>query len=354
MTEGQKIAPILISIIFLSQLCWTQQEDFQYHYSSKYGLLCYDGCHQNGKSYYWCKTRKGWDYCSVRQNTDYKGNECKREHPCDLHDEDYRWCYTTNGEWGYCGSVEPKKVNNKHLYKSSTFQIECKDRCSYDNSEELYGCNTHKGWDYCSPSPDVTYKNKPCRFDHSCSSHGYKYTWCWTDTDWGYCGIIEKSEICDSVTLSKRVSDHIEEICLRDDFNEKMTMLMLEWDPKAITEGRKWSNEMSQIISQWDNEYLDSERKSNVITTTNLQLGLQGLVQRNNVQYTVLQIQRKMQDPHRISPTVAEVYLPKDVIPEKHVHQAIIESFCNRAKIYVKVSSDSGYQTNADCVQIPN
>ncbi|KAK3523002.1 hypothetical protein QTP86_010510 [Hemibagrus guttatus] len=280
MGEGQKIAPVLISIIFLCQLCWTQDEgDFQYHYTSNYGLLCYDTCHQNGKSYYWCNTKKGWDYCSVKQNTDYKGKECKIEHPCDLYGKYYYWCYNKAGKWGYCGNVQPRKVNNKDLYKSSTFQMECKDKCSYDNSTLHYGCNTNKGWDYCSPSPDVTYKNELCRFDHSCKSHGYKYTWCWTDSGWGYCGIIEKSEICDSVAVPKRESDTYE-ICLRDNFNGKITKLKQEYDPKAIAEGRKWSNEISQIISNWNNEYLDNHSKSNVITTTNLHLDLQGHKQR--------------------------------------------------------------------------
>ncbi|KAK3507230.1 hypothetical protein QTP70_011553 [Hemibagrus guttatus] len=349
MGEGQKIAPVLISIIFLCQLCWTQDEgDFQYHYTSNYGLLCYDTCHQNGKSYYWCNTKKGWDYCSVKQNTDYKGKECKIEHPCDLYGKYYYWCYNKAGEWGYCGNVQPRKVNNKDLYKSSTFQMECKDKCSYDNSTLHYGCNTNKGWDYCSPSPDVTYKNELCRFDHSCKSHGYKYTWCWTDSGWGYCGIIEKSEICDSVAVPKRESDTYE-ICLRDNFNGKITKLKQEYDPKAIAEGRKWSNEISQIISNWNNEYLDNHSKSNVITTTNLHLDLQGWVQMNNVKYNCLEIQRKTDQPHRLSVTVAQVFLPEDVIPEKHINRAIIESFCNRAKIFVTEDLNRALQAKMAC-----
>ncbi|XP_060720627.1 uncharacterized protein LOC132841977 [Tachysurus vachellii] len=350
MSEEIKIILILMSIIFLSQLCWTQEaEDLQNHYTSKYKRLCYDACDMHGKNYHWCNTYKGWDYCSLKKNTDYKGNECKDDHPCDLHGKKYYWCYTKTGSWGYCGKVEPKK--HKHLYKGS-YQQECKDNCSYAKSESYYRCYTDDGWDYCSPSPDVTYKNEPCRSDHHCHTHGYDYSWCWTDSDWGYCGIIEDNGICATVTRQKRESGHIDEICFLDHANRKMTKLKQKWAPGAITDGHKYTKEMVQIIAKWNNNYIDEDSKSNVYTTSNLRLNLQGFVTRDKIHYFGLQIEMKMHHDEHKSSIVAEVFLPQTVIPERHVQKAIIESFCNRARVFVTSSNSSSSEDN--CVLIPS
>ncbi|XP_026990851.2 uncharacterized protein LOC113635554 [Tachysurus fulvidraco] len=353
MSEGIKNSLILMSIIFLSQLYWTQEdEDFQNHYTSNYRQLCYDACRKRGKNYYWCNTEKGWDYCSLKENIDYKGNECEDAHPCDLHGKDYYWCYTKTGSWGYCGKMEPKKVKHKHLYKGSYYLRECKSKCSNDNSESYYRCYTDEGWDYCSPSPDVTYKNEPCRSDHPCATHDYGYSWCKTDSGWDYCGIFEDIGICATVTRQKRESVHIGEICFLDHFNRKMTKLKPKWDPEAIADGRKYIKEMSHIIAKWNNSYLQEDSKSNVIITNNLRLDLQGLVLRDNLPYYGLQIEMKTHRDEHKSSTVAEVFLPQNVIPERHVQMAIIESFCNRARVFVTLSTSSGSEDN--CVLIPS
>ncbi|KAG7313865.1 hypothetical protein KOW79_022361 [Hemibagrus wyckioides] len=201
MGKGQKITLVLISVIFLGQLCWTQGGNtILNHYTSTYGLLCYDACHLHKKEFYWCNTKKGWDYCSLNSNTDYKGFQCKDDHPCDLHDKEYYWCYNQAGDSNYCGIVALRTV----LYRSSTYQSECRDECSYDESRLYYWCNTAKGWDYCSPSPDVTYKNEPCRADHGCNTHGYDYSWCWTASSWDYCGFTETSGIYGTPGRQKR------------------------------------------------------------------------------------------------------------------------------------------------------
>ncbi|XP_060748341.1 uncharacterized protein LOC132861019 [Tachysurus vachellii] len=346
MGEGLKIILILMSIAFLSQLCWTQEdEDFQNHYTAQYRQLCQDACHMSSLNHYWCNTNKGWDYCSLKENTDYKGNECEDDYPCDLHGKGFYWCYTKAGSWGYCGKVEPKKDKNKQIFKGSHYLLECKDECSYDKSKSYYKCYTDKGWDYCSPAPDVTYKGELCRADQLCDTHGLEYSWCRTVSGWDYCGIVEDLRICGTN------SDYINETCFID-HNGNMTKLKPKWDPEAIAEGRKWSNEISQINAQWSNSYLHEDSKSNVITTKNLHLDLQGLVLRDNLPYYGLQIEMNMHRPQGISTTLAQVFLPQTVIPERHVHRAIIESFCNRAMVFVTLSTSSSSEDN--CVLIPS
>ncbi|KAK2865544.1 hypothetical protein Q7C36_001600 [Tachysurus vachellii] len=303
--KDKKITLILMSIIFLSELCWTQEEeDFLNHFTAQYRQLCSNDCHKHGQNYYWCNTKKGWDYCSLKNNTDYKGYECKDDHPCGLNGKKYYWCYTKSGSWGYCGTVEPKKVKNKQILKGSHYLHECKRECS-KKSKSYYWCYTDDGWDYCSPAPDVTYKNEPCRSDHPCDTHDYDYSWCWTDSGWDYCGIIEDLGICDTVISSKRESGHINETCFLEE-NGMMIKMKPKLDPEAIAEGRKWSNEMSQIIAHWNNSYLQVDSKSNVLTTKNLRLDLQGLVIRDYMYYYGLQIEMNMHRPQGISTTLSQ------------------------------------------------
>ncbi|KAI4903128.1 hypothetical protein NFI96_007895 [Prochilodus magdalenae] len=161
----------LAAFIILSRL-GSSAEVMKSHYSSTYGVLCYNTCDKHGKDYYWCKTRKGWDYCSPAQNRDYKDNACRDDHPCDKHDKDYYWCYKNEG-WGYCGTVESKTTT----YLSSKYQRLCNDECLYDESSKYYWCYTDKGWDYCSPSENIDYKGNACRDDHPCDKHAFMMEW---------------------------------------------------------------------------------------------------------------------------------------------------------------------------------
>lgn len=184
MGQGQKLTLILVSI---SLFCTWGEDILKHYYTSIYGAMCYDTCRTSGYNYYWCNTVEGWDYCSPSENLDYEGYECKYEHSCEKHGYSYYWCERNAGGWGYCGRVELKVL----LHLSSIYQSVCIDQCKNDDIKNYYWCYTGEGWDYCSPYRGVTYKNKPCRSDYPCSTHGHSYTWCKTETtDWDYCGLI--------------------------------------------------------------------------------------------------------------------------------------------------------------------
>ncbi|KAF4071675.1 hypothetical protein AMELA_G00276020, partial [Ameiurus melas] len=182
-------------LMFIILIGWTQgkQNDIK-HYSSSYGIPCDDLCGTHEKDYYWCYTKKGWDYCSPRENTDYKGQPCRDDHLCGTYGKSYHWCYTNGDNWGYCGllrnTLEPKTM----LHISSTLMSACWDGCLYDERKKYYWCHTDEGWDYCSPLPDVTYTNEPCRLDHYCGTHESGYTWCYTDSSSDKCGRISVGE----------------------------------------------------------------------------------------------------------------------------------------------------------------
>ncbi|KAK2865540.1 hypothetical protein Q7C36_001596 [Tachysurus vachellii] len=335
MGEGQKITQILMCIILLGQLCWTQEGNKDLNYrTSTYRQLCYDDCQKHG-NYYWCNTKKGWDYCSLTPTTDYKGNECYDWHPCDLHGKDYYWCNTKSGEENYCGKVEQRTL----LYISSTYQSECRDGCSYDESESYYWCNTDKGWDYCSPSPDVTYKGEPCRHDHFCDTHGYDYSWCRTDSGWDYCGTIETIIDCRTSGRWKRQPNNIVEICTKIDLgNRKVTKITAEPDDDAITDGRTWRKEINELILQWSNNLLHNQAGT-LISIGNFRIDNQGLQNRNNRHYYNLQIQVNIPRRNRRSTTVAQVLMPvNEDVPERYVQRAFGESFRRRARVFVDVN----------------
>ena len=80
--------------------------------TSQYRKICIDDCaFYETKDYYYCYTSDGkWDYCSPVPDITYQGVPCRTGHRCDLHDEDYYWCYTdTSDNWDYCGVIEGSK-----------------------------------------------------------------------------------------------------------------------------------------------------------------------------------------------------------------------------------------------------
>lgn len=73
--------------------------------TSEYRKICIDDCER--KDYYYCYTNDGWDYCSPVPDITYKGVPCRDGHRCDLHGQNYYWCYTdTSNNWNYCGVIE--------------------------------------------------------------------------------------------------------------------------------------------------------------------------------------------------------------------------------------------------------
>ncbi|XP_056305808.1 uncharacterized protein LOC130217672 [Danio aesculapii] len=80
---------------------WTYQND-----------VCIDECqYSESKNYYWCHTDENvnefdWDYCSPEVNVTYKGQPCHSDHSCGLHGKSYNWCWTSETEYDYCGSIQ--------------------------------------------------------------------------------------------------------------------------------------------------------------------------------------------------------------------------------------------------------
>lgn len=132
--------------MFIILIGWIQGEKIiTRQYSSCYKLPCEDTCDTHGNYYFWCNTKNGWDYCSPNENTDYKGQPCREDHPCRSYGKSYLWCYTEGGSWGYCGLLrniaEPKTL----LYLSSTYISECLNECFYDETNKYFWCDTEGG-----------------------------------------------------------------------------------------------------------------------------------------------------------------------------------------------------------------
>ncbi|MCI4395091.1 hypothetical protein PGIGA_G00176400 [Pangasianodon gigas] len=332
----QKLTLFLIFIVLIG---WTEgKENTTKYYSSYYGIPCDEDCDTHGKSYFWCYTKKGWDYCSTKENTDYKGEPCREDHLCGKYGKSYNWCYTKGDNWGYCGLLrnteEPKTV----LYKSVTYMSECWDECLYIEKKDYFRCHTDEGWDYCSPLPDVTYKNEPCRLDHYCGTHGSSHAWCFTNSGSDNCGLISPGE-CQYIIPTKEDSQTLISCIWNDEKNQKEIKFNAEPDLTISTKGSTWKNEIINFIARWKNAYLNPEPNSKPTTSENLRFEVQKLVNEDEQEYYNLQIMVNVYSQRGKSNKLAQVViLEHDKVPDRFVRLAFVESFRHQTKIFVQIN----------------
>ncbi|TSN95699.1 hypothetical protein Baya_9813 [Bagarius yarrelli] len=231
-----------------------------------------------------------------------------------------------------CGQEDFTQLNQY----TARYLVLCSDACRLHNNKYFW-CSTDKGWDYCSPSHDVTYRNELCRSDHWCHTHGYSYSWCWTESSWDYCGL---TELYNPSKRQKRQPNNIIEICsVNDPSNKKVTSITAEPNDKAIRGEKTWKTEINKIISQWNNSYLGNQARSELTTTKKLRIDLQQLVKRKNKYYYNLQIQLNTVRKRNKSTTLAQVLTPQgEDVPERYIRRAFIESFNHQARVFVDVS----------------
>ncbi|XP_067236600.1 uncharacterized protein [Chanodichthys erythropterus] len=160
-------------------------------YFTHLGTKCIEDCKLDD-GVYKCKTiDKDGKYqtmnCSPQENMDSQGRPCTDPSVCENNKEDY--CVCRSASWGYCGTV---KTELNHY--GSTYGLVCYDNCDKRN-KDYYWCNTAKGWDFCSPSENTDYMNRPCKEDSPCGYHGENYKWCWLKGgSWGLCGEVMTNE----------------------------------------------------------------------------------------------------------------------------------------------------------------
>ncbi|XP_060939321.1 uncharacterized protein LOC133016026 isoform X2 [Limanda limanda] len=305
------------------------------YFTSTYGVRCSDRCEQRGYDYYWCHSQEGWDYCSPGENIDYKGNTCSND--CGKYGESYYKCLLWGMSWSQCARVEPRAMIHYTRY-----QRQCVDRCQYYESDDYFWCHDGENWEYCSPLPDHTYKNEPCRSNHQCGTHGESYTWCYTtsNNDWDYCGVISPGECVFSQTSrAKRQPNNPRVICTREDNNNRrVTTFREDGNPRNIVPtNRRIRNNALDLINQWDNQGLSDQSRSNLIRSDTLRIDNQGLVNRNNQRCYNLQIQINGVSGRS---TVAAIICPVDTSAE-YMRLAFRESLQREVGVEVEVNEAS-------------
>ncbi|KAI5630443.1 hypothetical protein C0J50_7605 [Silurus asotus] len=335
---------LTLSLTFINVIvCTLGTEGNPKHYSSKYGVRCNEECDTHGKSYFWCMTAKGWDYCSTKENVDYTGQPCREDHPCGKYGKGYHWCYTSSGSWGYCGILRNASEPKTLLYKGSSTMSTCWSDCLYDENKQYFWCYTEVGWDYCSPLPEVTYKNEPCRLDHYCDPHEYAYTWCLTNSGNDYCGSIEPGE-CQHVTsvAAKENSKTVVSCIWKDTKNNKEIKLTAEPDFTIFAEAFTWKNEIINFIARWKNTYLNPEPGSKLIISNNLRFDVKKLENEEEQQIYSLQILVNVHAQSWRSNKLAQVVLlDYEEVPERFVRLAFLESFRRQSKISIVINESS-------------
>ncbi|XP_060933492.1 uncharacterized protein LOC133010086 isoform X2 [Limanda limanda] len=323
------------------------------HFTSTYDLPCIDSCDKRGYDYYWCKSRKGWDYCSPSNNVDYQGYTCDTRYPCDNYGENHLECYLRIGVWDKCARVEPRAM----IYYTRD-RKECIEECLYHESGGYFWCYTEDDWDYCSPLPDHTYRNEPCRPDHDCRSYGQSYTWCYTtyNNNWDWCGIISPGECVFTQThRAKRQTNNPRVICTREDDddnnNRRVTTFKDVGGQQYIKKpNKKLLNEALELINRWNNQRLSAEARSNLITSDHLRLDNQGLCNRNNQRCYNLQIQINGPRSPGQSTTVAQIIVPVDTSAE-YMRFAFRESLRGNFRVELEVNNEPTPSPNNNLLQ---
>ncbi|KAF0040116.1 hypothetical protein F2P81_008351 [Scophthalmus maximus] len=316
------------------------------YFTSTYGVPCTDSCDKRGSDYYWCHSSSGWDYCSPGVNIDYFGSTCRNDHPCGNYGEKSKMCYLDRGGWSRCSQVEPKAM----IQNTINLQ-ECKTHCKYYDSGDYFWCNTYDNWDYCSPLPDITYRDVKCRAGHKCGTYGEAYSWCYTsfNDDWDYCGVIHPGECAYSQSFRrKRQPDFPNVICTTegDNNNRRVTTFTEEGQSSIMANiNNRMRNEALNLINQWDNQRLSEQARSNLISSDHLRIDNQGLINRNNQRCYNLQIQINKARGSSESTTVSQVICPLDT-PADYIRTAFRRSLERQARVIVEVNDGPSTSPN--------
>lgn len=222
---------------------------------------------------------------------------------------------------------------------------QCEEDCKPDGGE--YKCTTtdEDGRSqslYCSPQENMDYWGRQCRADSMCGKHGEEdFYWCRINVfTWGYCGLVKDDEkITESgevthITPRRRNKRQVPFASVRDQ-NNRLTNFFAE--PANILDGSRWRNDALGLINQWDNGYLRTQARSNLIKSDDLRIDLQGSFPRNNRRYYNLQIQRNVRRPPRESTTISQIIVA-DGVSEDNIRRAFQESLDRQARVRVEIS----------------
>ncbi|KAK9978905.1 hypothetical protein ABG768_020642 [Culter alburnus] len=161
------------SLVLLILVCSLWLSDGK-TYFTHLGTKCIEDCKLDD-GVYKCKT--------IDKDGKYLTMDCSPQENMDSQDIQY------TASWGYCGLV----MDEMDHY-GSYYGVLCDDKCAKGN-DGYYWCHTAQGWDYCSPSENTDYMNRPCKEESPCGKQGYRFNWCWVKGgSWGYCGQVMTKE----------------------------------------------------------------------------------------------------------------------------------------------------------------
>ncbi|XP_069478078.1 uncharacterized protein [Ambystoma mexicanum] len=312
------------------------------HFSSTFDLLCTE--FSKAYSYCWCNTLAGWDYCSFDRNSTHDEKQCKSDHTCGKHGKKYSWCFTEDGKWGYCGRVAPKAEPEdlvKIVGHMTPYYLPCQNECGKGMGKDYFWCYTTQGWDYCSPLPQVTVRNQPCRADFPCALHGKSYYWCYTvGSDWDYCGPIQAAECHYKELDSGRSVQHRSEYQLMcsERTETKITQTYFLLNPVAPwMDGTSYYDEaVTELISAWNNSFLTNHSQRVVLTSGKLNLRMHRISTHDKEPYHHYQIEVAV--PTLPGAPIAQVLIPeKKAVSERYIRRAFMESLVRSSGIRISV-----------------
>ena len=306
--------------------CGTHGENLKVIASN--GYYCTNECRQsespNGK-YYWCNTTMmGWDYCSPKEGLDYSGKECRPDHFCDKHGQDFYWCYVdSENNWGYC-SIEGE---SKHLTERGYY---CTTECEM-NGENYFWCRHNEGWGYCSLTENSDSHGRACRADHDCGKHdGTSYTWCKRneENEWDYCGQISADDLLETTSPDAMLQQTV-----IDSVVDETNCILTEWifsENKGINKNvfKRYINAAKELVLKWNVQEIPRYAgRSKYYKNKDVRIDMEGTYGPDNLRFANIQIQMNIKRKSGKSTTIANVLLQAGVnFPVEYIQKALLLS----------------------------
>ena len=110
--------------------------------------------------------------------------------------------------------------------------------------------------------------------------------------------------------------------------NRRVTEFVIN-ENASIADGQQFKNDITNIISQWNNGLLTNTARSELVSTDKFRIDMQGMINWNDQRYYNLQIQKNVRRQPGTSTTYSQVLVPENLqgVTDRHVRGAFVRSF---------------------------
>ncbi|CAB3985575.1 Hypothetical predicted protein [Paramuricea clavata] len=243
-----------------------------------------------------------------------------------------------------CFKQTSGQLYNNTSHFTSHYGTRCIDQCA-TRGKDYYWCNTNEGWDYCSPIPDFTCINVPCRDNQHCGQHGMGYHWCYTGVfTWDFCGVVEGGtrEYLNVDTKSRIIRADRDSVCVFGNTKNNRRVIFHSTAANIVRDVSSESrSEIQRLVATFRVDLIPGRATSNFLNWSgNFRMDMQGTFTLDGRGYYNIQIQRNVIRAGRTSTTYAQVLVADDDLrnlTSRIVRRAFLMSLSNHEKVRIAV-----------------